>query len=41
MKKYVQKFAHFLNGKGEPVPGSDIVEKKNIILNCKSVTPAG
>ena len=39
MKKYVQKFAHFLNGKGEPVPGSDIVEKKNIILNCKSVTP--
>ena len=36
MKKHVPKFAHFLNGKA---PGGDILEKKNIVLNCKSVTP--
>ena len=39
MKEHIQKFAHFLNGKGAPVPDSDILEKKNIVLNCKSVTP--
>lgn len=37
MKERVPKFAHFLNGK--PIPGGCILEKKNIILNCKSVTP--
>lgn len=39
MKEHVPKFAHFLNKKGVPVPGGDILEKKNIVLNCKSVTP--
>lgn len=36
MKERVPKFAHFLNGK--PVPNGYILEKKNIVLNCKSVT---
>lgn len=39
MKEHIPKFAHLLNGKGAPAPGSDILEKKNIVLNCKSVTP--
>lgn len=39
MKEHKPKFTHFLNKKNAPAPGSDILEKKNIILNCKSVTP--
>lgn len=39
MKEQIPKFTHFLKGKGAPVPDSDILEKKNIVLNCKSVTP--
>lgn len=43
MKKYTQKLGAFLKGKvaaaAGTAPGGDILEKKNIVLNCKSVTP--
>lgn len=39
MKEHKSKFAHFLSGKDAPACGSDILEKKNIVLNCQPVTP--
>ena len=39
MKEHKPIFAHFLSGKDAPACGSDILEKKNIVLNCQSVTP--
>nr|WP_325214428.1 PTS sugar transporter subunit IIA [uncultured Oscillibacter sp.] len=39
MKEQIPKFTHFLKGKAAAVSDSDILEKKNIVLNCKSVAP--
>lgn len=43
MKNYTQKLGAFLKGKlisaAGTAPGGDILEKKNIVLNCKPVTP--
>lgn len=39
MKEQITKFISFLNGKGIPAAAGHILEKKNIILNCKPVTP--
>ncbi len=36
MKEHVQKFGRFLN---KTSPSGDILEKQNIVLNCKPVTP--
>ena len=38
MKKHLTKFKNFLNGKGTSAPVGHILEKKNIILNCRTVT---
>ena len=38
MKKHLTKFKNFLNGKGTSDPVGHILEKKNIILNCRTVT---
>ncbi|MCI8586054.1 MAG: PTS transporter subunit EIIA [Lachnospiraceae bacterium] len=38
MKEYLQKIKGF-SGKMSGLNGSGILEKKNIILNCSSVTP--
>lgn len=37
MKEQASKFGRFLGGK--TASGGEILEKKNIVLNCKSVTP--
>jgi len=37
MKEHIPKFGRFL--KGKTTSSGDILEKKNIVLNCKSVTP--
>lgn len=37
MKEHISKFGRFLGGKA--APGSEILEKKNIVLNCTSITP--
>ena len=38
MKEHLTKFKNFLNGKGTSAPVGHILEKKNIILNCRTVT---
>ncbi len=38
MKEHISKFYNFLNGKGTSDPVDGILEKKNIILNCRTVT---
>ena len=37
MKEHVSKLGRFLSGKA--VPGDEILEKRNIVLNCGPVTP--
>lgn len=37
MKEYIPKLGRFLSGKN--ASGGEILEKKNIVLNCKSVAP--
>ena len=45
MKEYAQKFGHFLSGIIKPnasaadLPDGELLEKKNIVLNCVPVTP--
>lgn len=39
MKEHVPKLGRFLSGKSVPTSDGVILEKKNIVLNCKSVTP--
>lgn len=45
MKEYAQKFGHFLGGIIKPTdsaagfPDGELLEKKNIVLNCAPVTP--
>ncbi len=39
MKKYISKLGRFLNEKAASAPDGSILEKENIVLNCKSVSP--
>lgn len=39
MKEHISKFGRILSEKDAPALSKDILEKKNIVLNCKSVTP--
>ena len=39
MKEHVPKFTHFVNEERTFILDGEILEKKNIVLNCQSVTP--